>query len=60
MGASAMASGVVVQLGWLTMPRCPSSACAFTSGMTSGTSGSMRKALESSTTKAPRSRAMGA
>ena len=49
-----------MQFGWLTMPLCQLSVFAFTSGMTSGTSGSMRNALESSITSAPRSRASGA
>ena len=51
----------VVQLGFAMIPlgRC-AAASALTSGTTSGTSGSIRKAPELSTATAPRSAAMGA
>src|SRR5437763_9055532 len=42
------------------MPRWPSAASAFTSGTTSGTAGSIRKALDLSTTTHPRATASGA
>ncbi len=60
MGLSATTSGAATQLGTATMPRWPSSACSLTSGTTSGTAGSMRKADELSITTAPASTAAGA
>src|SRR5436189_4341730 len=51
---------MVEQLGLATMPLgIFRSASALTSGTTSGTSGSMRQALELSTTMAPARAAMG-
>src|SRR5713226_5386961 len=51
---------MVEQLGLATIPLgIRASASAFTSGTTSGTSGSMRQALELSTTIAPALAAMG-
>ena len=59
-GASGTAMVAVVQLGLAMMRRgiCRR-ASAFTSGMTSGTSGSMRKAAELSMTSAPAAAAEG-
>src|SRR6266542_4825506 len=51
---------MVVQLGQATMPRCPFTAWALISGTTRGTVGSMRKALDLSTTTAPALTARGA
>jgi hypothetical protein len=59
-GFSAATSWIVEQLGFETMPRWPSSASGFTSGTTSGTEGSMRNALDLSTTTQPRATASGA
>ena len=53
-------SWIVEQFGFETMPWCEAAASAFTSGTTSGTSGSMRKALDLSTTTQPRATASGA
>ena len=52
-GARATVSRIVVQLGLAMMPRCSNAAAGFTSGTTSGTPGSRRKALELSITTAP-------
>src|SRR3972149_7046673 len=52
MGQSTCTSGVVGQLGMEMIPLCPSRSAAFTSGTTSGTSGSMRQAELSSMTRA--------
>ena len=60
MGLSATTSGAATQLGLATMPLWPSSASSLTSGTTSGTCGSMRKALELSITTAPDSTAAAA
>ncbi|MFT3772112.1 MAG: hypothetical protein QM820_42445 [Minicystis sp.] len=59
-GLSATTIWMVEQLGLAMMPlgRC-SAASMFTSGTTSGTSGSMRQALELSITTAPRAAAAG-
>src|SRR3990170_438735 len=51
---------MVVQLGQATIPRWPAIACALISGTTRGTDGSMRKALDLSTTTAPDLTASGA
>ena len=51
---------MVVQFGQATMPAWPFTACALTSGTTSGTVGSMRNALDLSTTTAPALTATGA
>ena len=51
---------MVEQLGLAIIPWCPRAAAGFTSGTTRGTSGSMRKALELSTTTAPARAASGA
>src|SRR4029453_9951845 len=52
-GLSGITVTMVVQFGHATMPLCPATACALISGTTSGTAGSMRKALGLSTTLAP-------
>src|SRR3989304_5059041 len=59
MGQSTCTSGVVGQLGMEMIPLCPSRSAAFTSGTTSGTSGSMRQAELSSMTMAPALTAAG-
>ena len=54
-------AAIVVQLGFATMPLgIERSACALTSGTTSGTSGSMRQADELSMTMAPAAASRGA
>ena len=54
-------AAIVVQFGFATMPLTASSiACGLTSLTTSGTSGSMRHALELSITSAPASANRGA
>src|SRR3990172_1949254 len=58
-GQSTCTSGVVGQLGMEMIPLCPSRSAAFTSGTTSGTSGSMRQAELSSMTMAPALTAAG-
>jgi len=58
-GQSAVAATAMVQLG-LAMSRWPRAASALISGMTSGTSGSIRKADELSTTTVPDFTAIGA
>ena len=50
----------VVQFGLAMMPLCDFTSEALISGTTSGTSGSMRNALELSTTTQPALAAMGA
>ena len=52
-GASGITVTTVVQLGLATMPRCACTAWGLISGTTSGTAGSIRKALDLSTTTAP-------
>src|SRR5215210_2500000 len=59
-GPSATTVCMVVQLGFATMPLCPSSASGFTSDTTSGTSSCMRHCEELSTTTAPASAKRGA
>ena len=59
-GFSATTSWMVEQLGLEMMPRWPSAASGFTSGTTSGTCGSIRKALDLSITMQPRFTASGA
>ena len=59
-GLSGITVTMVVQFGQATMPRWPLIACALTSGTTRGTAGSMRKALDLSTTTAPAFTACGA
>ena len=59
-GWAAMTSGVVEQLGMEMMPWCHSTSAPLTSGTTSGTAGSIRKADPSSMTTAPASTAAGA
>ena len=54
------ASCIVEQFGFAMIPRCPLSASAFTCETTSGTVGSIRQALELSTTAHPRAAASGA
>jgi hypothetical protein len=54
-GFSATISCIVEQFGFAIRPRWPSSASGLTSDTTSGISGSLRKALELSTTTAPAS-----
>src|SRR5918997_3541053 len=54
MGARVTTSWIVEQFGLATTPLCASSASAFTSGTTSGTSGLSRKSLPLSITIAPR------
>src|SRR5712691_11549235 len=51
---------MVVQFGEATMPRWVRTACALISGTTSGTSGSIRNALDLSTTVAPAATRRGA
>ncbi len=51
---------MVEQLGLERMPRWASTASGLTSGTTSGTPGSMRNALDLSTTTQPRATAAGA
>src|ERR671910_3501626 len=51
---------MVVQLGEATMPSCVLAACGLISGTTSGTFGSIRHALDLSTTTAPAFTIMGA
>ena len=51
---------IVEQFGLAMMPLCSLMFCGLTSGTTSGTSGSMRKAEELSTTTAPACTAAGA
>src|SRR5271155_5295265 len=59
-GFSATTIWIVEQFGFATIPLgIDLSASAFTSGTTSGTSGSMRQALELSTTIAPALAAIG-
>ncbi len=58
-GLSATTIWIVEQLGLAMIPRCFMMSCGLTSGTTSGTSGSMRKALELSTTTAPAAAAIG-
>ena len=53
-------TGTVVQFGVEMMPLCHFTSSAFTSGTTSGTSGSMRHAELSSITSAPALAAKGA
>ena len=52
-GSSATTIWMVVQLGFAMTPECQAMSAALTSGTTSGTSGSMRKALELSIMTAP-------
>jgi hypothetical protein len=60
-GLSTGIAAMVVQLGFATMPlRTSSSACGLTSLTTSGTSGSIRQALELSTTTARAAANLGA
>src|SRR5437762_11941187 len=59
-GFSATTSWIVEQFGLATMPRWALAASPFTSGTTSGTAGSMRNALDLSTTTQPRRTASGA
>ena len=59
-GLSTMTMPMVEQFGFAMMPAVPAIAWAFTSGTTSGTFGSMRKALELSITTAPDVTADGA
>ena len=59
-GLSAITSGVVEQLGLAMIPLWPRRSLALTSGTTSGTSGSMRKAELLSMTTAPCRTASGA
>src|SRR5712691_6987223 len=59
-GLSGITVTMVVQLGHATMPRWPRRAWALISGTTSGTDGSMRYALDLSTTTAPALTACGA
>ncbi len=58
-GLSATTIWIVEQLGLAMIPRCFMMSCGLTSGTTSGTSGSMRNALELSTTTAPAAAATG-
>jgi len=51
---------IVEQFGFAMIPRCAAMSCGLTSGITSGTSGSMRKAEVLSTTTHPASTARGA
>ena len=57
---SAHTSWIVEQFGFETMPWWADRLSAFTSGTTSGTAGSMRNALDLSTTTQPRATASGA
>src|SRR5439155_26627296 len=50
---------IVEQFGLAMIPRCLRISRGFTSGTTRGTSGSIRKALELSTTTAPAAAATG-
>src|SRR4051812_25311414 len=50
---------MVEQFGLAMIPRCLATSCGLTSGTTRGTSGSIRKALELSTTTAPARAAIG-
>src|SRR5208283_4802099 len=50
---------MVEQLGLAMIPSFQATSCGLTSGTTSGTFGSMRKALELSTTTAPAAAAIG-
>src|SRR3954452_334574 len=50
---------IVEQFGLAMMPLCRATSCGLTSGTTRGTSGSIRKALELSTTTAPARAAIG-
>ena len=59
-GFSGITVTMVVQLGHATMPRCPFTRWPLISGTTRGTVGSMRKALDLSTTTAPALTACGA
>src|SRR6266545_1207543 len=59
-GLSGITVTIVVQLGQATIPWCSRSAWALISGTTSGTAGSMRYALDLSTTTAPALTARGA
>ena len=59
-GASAMTIWMVEQFGFATNRTPASSAWPFISGTTSGTSGSLRKALELSTTTLPAATNRGA
>ncbi len=59
-GHSGVMAMIAAQLGLAMMPLWPAISRAFTSGTTSGTSESMRKAEELSTTTAPALTAMGA
>ena len=58
-GASATISWIVEQFGLAIIPLCRFTSCGLTSGTTSGTSGSMRNALELSITTAPALTAAG-
>src|SRR5713226_10376200 len=59
-GLSGITVTMVVQFGQATIPRCPVTAWALISGTTSGTVGSILKALDLSTTTAPAFTASGA
>ena len=59
-GATAIMSTIVVQLGLAMIPLCLKASSLLTSATTSGTSGSIRKADELSTTMAPASANAGA
>ena len=59
-GQTAVARTAAVQFGLAMRPSWRARSCAFTSGTTSGTLGSMRKADELSITIAPAARAAGA
>src|SRR6266851_6154157 len=59
-GHTAVARTAAVQFGLAIRPSWRARSCAFTSGTTSGTLGSMRKADELSITIAPAARAAGA
>src|SRR5512135_3485827 len=58
-GLSATTIWMVEQFGLAMMPQCLATSCGLTSGTTKGTSGSIRKALELSTTTAPALAAIG-
>src|SRR5271154_5143141 len=59
-GLSGITVTIVVQFGHATIPLCRRAAAPFISGTTSGTSGSIRNALDLSTTIAPALTAIGA
>src|SRR4051812_15669228 len=58
-GFSATTIWMVEQFGLAMIPLCRATSCGLTSGTTRGTSGSIRKALELSTTTAPARAAIG-